>query len=171
MLMIQKRCGPHASTDVELVLPYELRAKSRLRTELASGEAVGLFLEPGTVLRGGECVLGEDGRIVRIVAAHERVMQVDCKDASQLVRAAYHLGNRHVPVEFGSGWLRFSADHVLERMLQGLGLAVTELEAPFEPEPRAYGGGHHHATDEPHHHGVIHEHGTHEHGTHERDRE
>ena len=163
MLTLQRRCEPRTSSDAELVLPFELRAKSRLRTQLASGEPVGLFLEPGTVLRGGDFVLGDDGRVVRIIAAHESVMQVDCPDASQLVRAAYHLGNRHVPVEFGSGWLRFGADHVLARMLQGLGLGVVELEAPFEPEPGAYGGGHHHHSDGPHHHGVIHEHGTHAH--------
>jgi urease accessory protein len=162
MLTIHARCGPRPKSDAELVLPFELRSKSRLRTELASGEPVGLFLEPGTVLRGGDFVLAEDGRAVRIVAAPERVMQVDCRDASRLVRAAYHLGNRHVPVEFGDGWLRFSADHVLARMLEGLGLGVTELDAPFEPERGAYGGGHHHHSDEPHHHGVIHEHGTHE---------
>jgi urease accessory protein len=161
MLTIQRRCEPPAASDAELVLPFELRSKSRLRTQLATGEAVGLFLEPGTVLRGGEFVQADDGRVVRIVAAPERVMQVECSDAATLVRAAYHLGNRHVPVEFGSGWLRFAADHVLARMLAGLGLAVTEREAPFEPEPGAYGGGHHHHSDEPHHHGVIHEHGTH----------
>jgi urease accessory protein len=162
MLTIQRLCEPRPSSDAELVLPFELRAKSRLRTELASGEPVGLFLEPGTVLRGGDFVLAEDGRVVRIVAAPERVMQVECRDASQLVRAAYHLGNRHVPVEFGAGWVRFGTDHVLARMLEGLGLAVAELDAPFEPERGAYGGGHHHHADEPHHHGVIHEHGAHE---------
>jgi urease accessory protein len=162
MLTIQKRCEPRPSSDAELVLRFELRAKSRLRTELASGEPVGLFLEPGTVLRGGDFVLADDGRVVRIIAAPERVMQVECRDAAQLVRAAYHLGNRHVAVEFGDGWLRFSADHVLARMLEGLGLAVAELDAPFEPERGAYGGGHHHHGDEPHHPGVIHEHGAHE---------
>jgi len=163
MLTLQKRCEPRPSCDAELVLPFELRAKSRLRTELASGESVGLFLEPGTVLRGGDCLLADDGRVVRIVAAPERVMQVECRNAAQLVRAAYHLGNRHVPVEFGEKWLRFGADHVLARMLEGLGLTVAELDAPFEPERGAYGGGHHHHGDEPHHHGVIHEHGAHEH--------
>jgi urease accessory protein len=162
MLTLQRLCEPRPSSDAELVLPFELRAKSRLRTELASGEPVGIFLEPGTVLRGGDFVLADDGRVVRIVAAPERVMHVECRDTAQLVRAAYHLGNRHVPVEFGAGWLRFSADHVLARMLEGLGLAVTELDAPFEPERGAYGGGHHHHGDEAHHHGIIHEHGAHE---------
>jgi urease accessory protein len=166
MLTVRQRCEPSAAHDAELVLPFESRAKSRLRTALTSGEEVGLFLEPGTVLRGGDGLLADDGRVIRVVAAAESVMQVECADARQLARAAYHLGNRHVAVEVGEGWLRLGADHVLGHMLEGLGLAVRELAAPFEPEPGAYGGGHRHG-DEPHHHGVIHEHGSREHGSHE----
>jgi urease accessory protein len=157
MLLIQKRCQPRDRSDAELVLPFELRAKSRLRTRLASGEEVGLFLERGSVLHGDDFLLADDGRIVRVVAAIEDLLEVQGADAFLLMRAAYHLGNRHVPVELGVGRLRLGVDHVLKRMLEGLGLAVIELQAPFEPEAGAYSG-HQHA-DMPQHRGVIHEYG------------
>jgi urease accessory protein len=158
MLLIQKRCAPRPVFDAELVLTFELRSKSRLRTKLDDGEEVGLFLERGTVLRSGDFLEAEDGRIVRVASRPEQLMQVTSNDALALTRAAYHLGNRHVPVAIGAGWLRFCADHVLGRMIEGLGLAVDTIEAPFEPEPGAYGGGHHHHhADEPHRHAVIHQ--------------
>ncbi len=83
-------------------------------------------------------------------------MHVTCADQFELTRAAYHLGNRHVPVEIGDGYLRIAADHVLGDMLLGLGAKVRELEAPFEPESGAYGGGHGHH-DEAGHGGKIHQ--------------
>jgi urease accessory protein len=157
MLVLQRRIAPQAHADGELPLPFELRQKSRLRTVLASGEEVGLFLERGTVLRGGDCVEGNDGRIVRVVAAPEALMEVVSEDAQALARAAYHLGNRHTPVEVGDGWLRFAADHVLCEMLTGMGLAVGTLSAPFEPEAGAYAAGHHHHSSEARHAGIIHD--------------
>jgi urease accessory protein len=157
MLLIQKRCAPRERYDEELSLPFELRSKSRLRTRLESGEEAGLFLERGSLLRGGDFLEADDGRVVRVVSAPEKLMHVASDDALLLTRAAYHLGNRHVPVEIGRGYLRFSFDLVLMRMIEGIGLAVTELQAAFEPEPGAYGGGHHHHSDEPHRHGVIHQ--------------
>jgi len=156
MLIVRERVSPQPHADAELVLPFEQRQKSRLRTVLASGEEVGLFLERGTILRGGDCLRGDDGRIVRVVAAGEALMEVRSADPRALSRAAYHLGNRHTPVEVGEDWLRFAADQVLAQMLAGLGVEVTSITSPFEPEPGAYAGGHHHS-GEARHSGVIHD--------------
>jgi len=156
MLTLIARCEPVDHPYGELVLPFDLRIRSRLRTRLASGEEAVLRTERGSVLRGGECVRSEDGRVIRISAAAEKVIHITCADQFELTRAAYHLGNRHVPVEIGDGYLRIAADHVLRDMLLGLGAKVEELEAPFEPESGAYGGGHGH-NDEDGHGGKIHQ--------------
>jgi urease accessory protein len=156
MLTLIARCDPVDHPYGELVLPFDLRIRSRLRTRLVSGEEAVLRTERGAILRGGECLRAEDGRIVRISAAPEKVMHVICADRFELTRAAYHLGNRHVPVQIGDGFLRIAADHVLGDMLLGLGAKVQELEAPFEPESGAYGGGHGHH-DEAAHGGKIHQ--------------
>jgi urease accessory protein len=157
MLVIEKLCPSCERADARLVLPFDSRQKSRLRTRLESGEEVGLFLPRGTVLRGGDCLQGNDGRVVQVVAAAEATMRVTCANALQLTRAAYHLGNRHVPVQVGDGWLRLGADHVLEEMLRGLGAHIVAETAPFEPEAGAYGGGHQHG--EGGHRGIIHQFG------------
>ena len=156
MLTLTRRCASVANLYGELVLPFDLRIRSRLRTRLASGEEAVLKTERGAVLRGGECVQSDDGRVVRISAAAEKVMHITCADQFELTRAAYHLGNRHVAVQIGDGFLRMAADHVLGDMLLGLGAKVQELEAPFEPESGAYGGGHGHH-DEARHGGRIHQ--------------
>jgi urease accessory protein len=157
MLLIESRAPAQAEHQEQLSLPFELRQKSRLRTKLVSGEEAGLFLEHGSVLRGGDCLRANDGRIVKVVAADEALMQARCATAFELVRAAYHLGNRHVPVEIGEGWLRFQADEVLAQMLRGLNATVTTVTAPFEPEAGAYAGGHHHHSMDAKHSGIIHE--------------
>ena len=156
MLIAQRRIPPQVAADVELALPFELRQKSRLRTVLAGGEEIGLFLERGTRLRDGDCLAADDGRVVRIVAAPEDLVEVRCADADQLARAAYHLGNRHTPVQVGRGWLRLAADDVLAGMLRGLGATVTPVRAPFEPEAGAYGADHGHAGNA-RHRGIIHD--------------
>jgi urease accessory protein len=157
MLIVRKRAPPQATFDAELVLPFELRQKSRLRTVVASGEEIGLFLERGTVLRDGECLQADDGRIVRVAAAPEDLHEVRCAGPEALARAAYHLGNRHAPAQIGTGWLRIAADPVLAEMLRGLGAAVTGLRAPFEPEAGAYGDGRHSHAGEAKHAGIIHD--------------
>jgi urease accessory protein len=157
MMIVQKRSSPRERADVDLVLPFEQRQKSRLRTVLATGEEVGLFLERGAILRGGDCLESDDGRIVRVVAANETLMEVRAADGELLARAAYHLGNRHTPVQIGENWLRFAADRVLAEMLSGLGLTVTTLSMPFEPEAGAYAAGHQHHSGEARHAGVIHD--------------
>jgi len=156
MLVIESRCD-RAAHQEQLSLPFELRQKSRLRTKLASGEEAGLFLEHGSILRGGDCLRANDGRIVLVVAADEELMEAKCVTPFQLVRAAYHLGNRHVPVQIGDGWLRFQADDVLAQMLRGLKATVSKVSAPFEPEAGAYAGGHHHHSMDAKHSGIIHE--------------
>lgn len=149
MLLIEQRAAPEAMATEELLLPFESRCKSRLRTKLASGEECGLFLERGGVLRGGDKLVGKDGRVVAVIAAPESLMQTVSRDPLQLARAAYHLGNRHVAIQILPGSLRFAQDHVLGEMVRGLGLPVSEIEASFEPEAGAYGahGGHGHSAD------------------------
>ena len=157
MLLIEARSPAQARHDEKLSLPFELRQKSRLRTKLVSGEEAGLFLEHGSVLRGGDYLRANDGRVVLVIAADEQLMEAQCATPFELVRAAYHLGNRHVPVQIGDGWLRFQADEVLAQMLRGLNAAVVEVTAPFEPEAGAYAGGHHHHSMDAKHSGIIHE--------------
>lgn len=137
---------------VKLVLPFQLRNKSRLRTTLNTGEEVGLILERGSILRGGDLLLAEDGRVVEVVAEPETVSTVHASEPLALCRASYHLGNRHVALQIGPGWIRYQHDHVLDEMVRGLGLAVTVEEAPFEPEAGAYGG-HSHSALAAHAHG------------------
>ena len=142
----------------ELRLPFDRRQRSRQRATLASGEEVAIALPRGEVLRGGDWVVASDGRVIEVIAETERILHVECEDAEHLARAAYHLGNRHVPLQVGPGWLRLAADHVLEEMLNGLGARVTSLDAPFEPEAGAYGA-HHRHDNESGHGGRIHEFG------------
>jgi urease accessory protein len=140
-----------------LVLPFEQRQKSRLRTRLDSGEEVAVLLARGLPLRGGDRLGANDGRIFEVVAAVEPVVEVTCSSPTGLVRAAYHLGNRHVAVQVGDGFLRIAPDHVLEQMLSGLGASLTVKSAAFEPEAGAYAGAHRHGEDTAA--GRIHEHG------------
>jgi urease accessory protein len=134
-------------TDDQLVLPFDLRQKSRLRATLLSGQTAALMLARGSILRGGDRIQTDSGYVVEVVAAKQAVTDVTATDAQALMRAAYHLGNRHVPLQVGAGWLRLEQDHVLEAMLIGLGMTTLNLLAPFEPEAGAYGGGHHHDAD------------------------
>jgi len=149
MLTLHTRIEGPAPVDVELVLPFHLREKSRLRAALKSGEEVAVLRPRGTVLRGGDLLQGEDGRVVRVVAEPEAVYRVAHGDENGLLRCAFHLGNRHTQTEVGQGWLRIRADAVLREMLFGLGAQVIEELAAFEPEAGAYGGGHHHGDSHP----------------------
>ena len=164
------RPGHNAAAKDRLNLPFEQRRKSRLRAHLVSGEEVVLLLPRGEALRSGDLLLASDGRVVEVVARPELLLHVECDSPQALARAAYHLGNRHVPVQVGQGFLRLAADHVLEQMLKGLGATITGIEAPFEPESGAYaghshGGAGHHPGEEGH--GArIHEYGGHDHDHH-----
>lgn len=132
--------SPDRPRDAErrLVLPFSERSRSRLRAMLDNGEEAGLFLERGSILRHGDLLLADDGRVVKVEAAPETVSTVRTDDGLMLARASYHLGNRHVALQIGPGWLRYCHDHVLDDMLRGLGLEVSVELAPFEPEGGAY---------------------------------
>jgi len=151
LCLIEARYSGDAPVSDHLELDFNTRSKSRLRARLASGAEVGLFLPRGTILRGGDRLLANDGRVVAVVSAAEDLLEVRCATATELARAAFHLGNRHVAVEVGrdggGDWLRLQADHVLEDMLVGLGALVSPLRAPFEPEAGAYAPGHQHPGD------------------------
>lgn len=151
MLTLHTKIDAAGTLDGELVLPYELREKSRLRSTLSTGEEVAVLTVRGTVLRDGDLLKGDDGRVVRIVAATEATYRVHCATPGDLLRCAFHLGNRHTQAQVGgddqAGFLRIRKDPVLKDMLEGLGATVTEELAPFEPESGAYGGGHHHHDD------------------------
>jgi urease accessory protein len=138
----------------QLQLPFEQRQKSRLKTKLVSGEEVALMLPRGEILRGGDLVTASDGRVIEVVAEPEKLLHIE---SDALTKIAYHLGNRHVPVQVGGGFLRIAADHVLEEMVKKLGAKVSAVEAPFEPEAGAYAGGHH-QHEEMGHGGKIHDH-------------
>ncbi len=144
LLQINERIEALDHFDDELILPFDQRQKSRLRVTLKSGIEAALMLERGTILRGGDFLRSGDGRVIKVVAANEPVLHVTAHSAQQLMRAVYHLANRHVPLQIGDGWLRLEQDHVLKAMLLGLSMKVIEELAPFEPEAGAYGGGHHH---------------------------
>lgn len=133
-----------------LTLPFELRQRSRLLVRLDDGEEAGLFLERGTVLRDGDELAANDGRVVRVIASEERIYVVRPGPACTLAQAAYHLGNRHVPVEIGVESLKIERDPVLREMLVQAGAIVSEEIAAFQPEPGAYGGGHRHGHDSGH---------------------
>jgi urease accessory protein len=136
-------------TDLRAHLTFDSRSKSRLLVRLDSGEEAALAVERGRLLRGGDRVPLDDGRYVLIVAADESLLEARSADPLLIAKAAYHLGNRHVAVQFVNDGLRFLADHVLGEMVVGLGLNVTALDAPFEPEGGAYGHRHAHGSGAP----------------------
>ena len=152
LLAIAERLSEPRPAQARLILPFESRQKSRLRTVLDTGEEAGLMLERGTLLRGGDCLLASDGRVIEVIAAPEEVSVVTADDPWQLARAAYHWGNRHISVQVGMGWLRYLHDHVLDDMVRGLGFTVSVDEMPFEPEAGAYS---HSGADNAHHHSFV----------------
>ena len=134
-----------------LTLPYERRMVSRQRVTLDNGQDAGLFLPRGTILQEGDYLKAETGEIVVIKAADEAVSTLYCEDPLQVARACYHLGNRHVQLQIAPAMIRYQHDHVLDDMLHGLGLRIVVEQAPFKPEPGAYGGGHSHSHDDQQH--------------------
>jgi len=137
-----------AARAVRLRLTYEERVKSRLATVLPDGSSVAILLQDrkrGTVLRDGSVLVGENGAIAIVEAAAQPVARVSAQDPLQLLRAAYHLANRHVPAQLAPDHMLIERDPVLERMLATLGARIEHLELPFDPEPGAYDG-HGHTT-------------------------
>lgn len=154
-----------------LTLPFDVRQKSRFRAVLDDGREASVVLPRGTVLRDGDVIAAGNVR-VRVQAAPEAVSVADQGDALTLMRAAYHLGNRHVQLQIGPTALIYQHDHVLDAMVRELGLRVRSAQLKFDPEPGAYGqGGHghgraHHGHRDEHEHHDHHEHEHHEHGHH-----
>jgi urease accessory protein len=147
MMHLTERIAVSGHVDDTLELPFDLRQKSRLRVKLMSGQEAALFLSRGIILRGGDLLKSEEDNVVQVIAALEPVYNVIAPSMRDLMCAAYHLGNRHVPLQIGDGWLRLEQDSVLKEMLLGLGMQIAETVAPFEPEAGAYGGGHRHGDD------------------------
>jgi len=139
MIVLTRRIEASETVTGTVTLDVDSRIKSRLRVVLDDGREAGLMLERGHLLRGGELLADAAGsQVIRILAAPEAVSTVRCDDPHLLARAAYHLGNRHVPLQIEPGLLRYQHDHVLDEMLRGLGLTVLAEHAPFEPEAGAY---------------------------------
>ena len=150
MLMIHRHLD--ASTkrqadDVPLELAFDTRKRSRHRLTLPDGRELAWALMPGLTLRPGDRLQADDASVFVVVAAPEPVLRVTADTAIALTRAAYHLGNRHIAVEVGDGYLAITPDPVLRDMLDQLGVRVDATDAPFQPETGAYGGGHKHAHD------------------------
>ena len=162
------------ATTVEL--DWDVRQKSRFAATDSAGRELGIFLPRGTLVRGGDVLVAEDGSMVRVIAAPQPVLVIThCQHHGtpfDLTRAAYHLGNRHVPIELQTDHLKIEPDHVLADMLRAMHLIVTAQNLAFEPEGGAYaaghGGGHshgghghdhHHGHDHGHTHGHTHGHG------------
>ncbi len=147
MIRIKEKSDSTAKHTETLTLPFESRQKSRLQANLDNGEEVGLFLPRGTLLRGGDQLLAEDGRIILILAANESTSTAYSTDFQLLMKASYHLGNRHVPLQIEQHFVRYLHDHVLDEMVASFGLEIKLEMAPFEPESGAYHshGGHQHS--------------------------
>jgi len=141
-------------------LDWDVRQKSRFDTVDSQGRRIGVFLPRGTAVRGGDVLVAEDGSLIKVIAAPQAVLVIThCTQHGtpfDLIRAAYHLGNRHVPIELKSDHLKIEPDHVLAAMLRSMHLIVREADEAFEPEGGAYGahgGGHGH--DHGHSHGAA----------------
>lgn len=145
MLALTERLppDPQAVVSFTLSLTAEERSRSRYRFELPDGQSLFLRLSRGTVLRDGDLLRAEaDCHLVRVAAKPEPVLTATAATSLELLRAAYHLGNRHIPLEITDTYLRLSPDPVLKGMLKQLGLQITESVLPFQPEAGAYGHSH-----------------------------
>ena len=136
-------------------LDWDIRQKSRFECTDSLGRSLGVFLPRGTLVRGGDVLLAEDGSMVKVIAAPQAVLRITACTSHgspfDLTRAAYHLGNRHVPIELKPDHLKIEPDHVLADMLRAMHLIVNEVPEAFEPEGGAYSAG-------GHSHGHVHEH-------------
>jgi urease accessory protein len=128
---------PPATHD--LCLDYDQRVKSRLAAVCADGIAVAILLPRGTVMRDGTLLAGDDGTVVRVVAAAQPVVRITAAPLA-LLRAVYHLANRHVAAQLAPDHVLIEPDPVLERLLESIGAQLERLQLPFDPEPGAYGG-------------------------------
>jgi urease accessory protein len=144
-------------------LDWDVRQKSRFDATDSQGRQIGVFLPRGTAVRGGDVLVAEDGSLVRVIAAPQPVLRITHCTAHgtpfDLTRAAYHLGNRHVPIELKPDHLKIEPDHVLADMLRSMHLIVVAVDEAFEPEGGAYGS-HEHSHGGGHSHDHGHSHGS-----------
>ena len=136
--VFDRRAAGPAAPDLSVRLSFEQRSKGRQRARCDDGREVALLQERGRTLRGGTRLTGSSGLVLAVAAAAERLSEARSGEPRRLARAAWHLGNRHVALQVGDGWLRYLSDHVLDDMVRGLGLEVRSIEAGFEPESGAY---------------------------------
>jgi urease accessory protein len=138
-----------SAREVDRVLiDYDHRHRRRILLRTEGGQDLLLDLPQAVRLHDGDGLLLTAGGVVRVAARPEALAEIHAHDADDLVRIAWHLGNRHLPVQLLAGRLRIRADHVIEAMVQGLGGHVDRIEAPFDPEGGAYAGDHHHHHDD-----------------------
>jgi len=144
------------ATEVDRVLiDFDRRHRRRILLPTEGGNEVLLDLPQAARLRHGDGLALDDGGVVRVCAKPEPLLEIHAHEEGELVRIAWHLGNRHLPMQLLGDRIRIRADHVIEAMVEGLGGHVDPIEAPFDPEAGAYAGGHqhHHDDDDAHHHG------------------
>ena len=150
-------------------LDWDVRQKSRFQAEDSTGRVLSVFLQRGHVVRGGDVLVADDGSLIKVQAEPQTLMRITACTAHgspfDLTRAAYHLGNRHVPIELQSDHLKIEPDAVLAEMLRAMHLIVNTVEEAFEPEGGAYGS-HHGGSGHSHSHGDDHDHSHahHDHG-------
>ena len=136
---------PKENAAGTLTLDFDARHRRRIRLTADAGEEILLDLPKAVAMADGDGLQLEDGRWLKIQAAAEHVVEITHRDPKQLVRLAWHLGNRHLPTELREQGLRIRSDHVIEHMLRGFGAELRRVQAPFQPEGGAYGeNGHHH---------------------------
>ncbi len=138
MLKLTEIAALDSDVDDTLTMPFAARQKCRLSATTDNGIEVGLFLSRGQILRSGIVLTNSEAFNVLVIAADESVSVIRTNDALKFAKACYHLGNRHVPLQILDAELRYLSDHVLDHMLEGLGLQVTQEMLAFEPEAGAY---------------------------------
>jgi urease accessory protein len=174
MLMAPRSCKMSSAAMVSLRMrlsanakDWDVRQKSRFQTEDSNGRVLSVFLQRGHVVRGGDVLVADDGSLVKVEAAPQTLLRITACTAHgspfDLTRAAYHLGNRHVPIELKPDHLKIEPDSVLADMLRSMHLIVNTVEESFEPEGGAYGShhggsGHSHGDDHGHAHSHDHAH-------------
>ena len=136
-----------ASELDRVLIEFDRRHRRRLLLRTEQGREVLLDLPHAVRLRHGDGLLMDAGGVVRVCATPEPLLEIHAHDEGDMARIAWHLGNRHLPVQLLSGRIRIRADHVIRDMVEGLGGHVNNIEAPFDPEPGAYAGGNHHHHD------------------------
>lgn len=167
MVRATRVLGQHHWRDAAadtVVLEFDDRHRRRMVMTATRGLEFMLDLPEVIALRGGDALLLDDGRLVEVIAAPESLAEIRCNDPNQLVRIAWHLGNRHLPTQIAGKALRIRRDHVVEDMVRGLGARVVEIEAPFDPEGGAYASVSNQGSSGLHAHDHDHSHHRHAHG-------